>query len=72
MGIIFGLEILTWSVAMASEKREGIQLDIAGHDLAYPEVGQPPKEPVDSKKGSHFIHIGGKHDSFLTLPFIAR
>lgn len=72
-GKVVELEIPIWPIGMVFEQGEGIHLDIAGHDLAYPELvgfGPEPTEPVDSNEGKFFVHTGGDHGSFLMLPFI--
>jgi len=71
LGRVVELDIPIWPIGMVFEENEGIQLDIAGHDLAYPEVGPPMREPVDSNKGKFFVHTGPSYGSYLVLPFIA-
>lgn len=75
VGKIVELEIPIWPIGMVFEEGEGIHLDIAGHDLAYPELvgfGPEPTEPVDLNKGKVFVHPGGEHGSCLMLPFITN
>lgn len=72
-GTIVPIEITLWPTGMVFAKGEGIMLRVAGHVLAAPvRAGPGPTEPVDANLGRHFIHTGGKYDSCLTIPVIAR
>lgn len=71
-GTIVPLEITLWPMGMVFAENEGIMLRVAGHFLSAPlyEMNRL-QEPEDENVGQHYIHTGGKYDSYVTLPIIA-
>lgn len=72
-GTIIPLEITLWPMGMVFAAGEGILLRIGGHFLSAPSVlAMKPEESEDENMGQHYIYTGGKRDSCLILPVIAR
>jgi predicted acyl esterase len=68
-GEIVPVEIEMWPHGMLWEPGQQIRLDIAGHNMCA--EGLPWIAPPKTKnKGTHIIHMGGKYDSHLLVPFI--
>lgn len=52
---------------------ESILLRVGGRFLSAPSVvAMKPHAPEDENVGQHYVHTGGKYDSSLVLPVVAR
>jgi predicted acyl esterase len=70
-GQIVPIEIGIWPVGMRWHAGEQLRLMIAGYNLTpMPVPGIKP--PVLRNKGEHVIHMGGKYDSHLLVPVVAK
>lgn len=71
-GTVVPVEITLWPMGMVFAPNEGIMLRVAGHFLSAPlNEAMKSEEPDDENIGQHYIHAGGRYDSFLTLPIVA-
>ncbi|KIX99073.1 uncharacterized protein Z520_05534 [Fonsecaea multimorphosa CBS 102226] len=70
-GTIVPLEITLWPMGMVFAPGEGIALRISGFDMSLPETDRISGASLNNENvGEHEVHTGGKHDSFLVLPFV--
>ena len=68
-GTVVPLSIPIWPIGMVFDEGEGIMLEVAGHDLVYPETELLITDTVqDHNSGKHVVHTGGKYDSYLVIP----
>lgn len=65
-GTVVRLEIGIWVMGIQYEEGESLQLRICGH---YPGIANFGLDHT-MNKGKHWVHVGGKYDSHLELPFI--
>lgn len=71
-GTIVPLEITLWPMGMVFAAHEGLMLRVGGHFLSAPtSEGMKPQVSDDENVGQHYIHTGGKYDSYLVLPVVA-
>lgn len=68
-GTIVTLEFNAWPIGMVYEAGEGLRLSVSGREMTYVEDKGLPKTP-NLNRGTHVIHTGGKHESWIELPFI--
>jgi predicted acyl esterase len=66
-GEIVRLEIGIWGMGIEYDAGESICLEISG---AYPGIANFGSNEHTNNKGSHTIHVGGKFDSHIILPFV--
>ncbi|KAG5789661.1 hypothetical protein H9Q69_011282 [Fusarium xylarioides] len=70
-GTIVRLEIPIWPIGMVFAAGEGIALNVSGHDMCLPETDLCRlREPEDENVGRHYVHTGGKYESYLVIPVI--
>ena len=68
------VDIEIWPFSVRFAAGETLRLVVAGKEIYEPEEGAqlPFALHRDSRNaGTHVIRIGGDHDSFLLLPFVA-
>ncbi|KAL2831608.1 Alpha/Beta hydrolase protein [Aspergillus pseudoustus] len=66
-GTVVRLEIGIWGMGVQYEAGESLQLRVSGHYQGISNFGT--HEHVRNK-GKHWVHVGGKYDSHLVLPFV--
>ncbi|KAL4900243.1 hypothetical protein BDW74DRAFT_162318 [Aspergillus multicolor] len=66
-GTVVRLEIGIWGMGVEYEAGESLQLRIAGH---YQGISNFGTSDHVRNKGKHWVHVGGKYDSHLVLPFV--
>lgn len=72
-GEVVELEIGLWAMGIEYEAGEGISVEIQGQYPFFKNYAEheKPKPGADrANVGSHVVHIGGDHPSYVILPFI--
>jgi predicted acyl esterase len=70
-GEIVQVEIEMWPHGMLWESGQQIRLDVSGHNLCA--EGLPFISPPKTRnEGTHIIHVGGKYDSHILVPYIPK
>ncbi|CAN7741005.1 CocE/NonD family hydrolase [Variovorax sp. LjRoot290] len=65
------VEIDVWPMSMRWHAGETLELTVNGVDtLVRPELPQLPALPT-LNKGAHVLHVGGRYDAHLLLPFVS-
>ena len=66
-GEIVPVEIGLWATSLRFHAGESLQLTISGSRIIPTELNMPSKGPLRNH-GTHILHTGGRHDSFLLIP----
>ena len=69
-GVPVPLDIGLWPTSMVFHKGEAIQVNLAGFD--YLGIVGHWDEPVTFNDGPHYVHTGGRFDSYLLYPDIPQ
>lgn len=69
-GDIIRLEVGIWPGGMIFSEGESLSFKVSGHWMTLAEYPwlRGTHEPLN--KGQHHVHIGGKYDSHVVLPFV--
>ncbi|MEM9101362.1 MAG: CocE/NonD family hydrolase [Pseudomonadota bacterium] len=68
-GQIVPLEVAFCPSSTYFEAEESVRLIIAAKDIVHAAIF---KKDTEINKGTHVVHIGGRHDSYLLLPVIRK
>ena len=66
-GEVVRLDIGIWAMGVEYEAGESISVEVGGF---YPGIANFGTDKHVRNKGRHNIHIGGKYDSHVVLPFV--
>jgi len=66
-GEIVPVEIGLWASSLRFHAGESLQLTISGSRIIPTELNMPSKGLLRNR-GTHILHTGGRHDSFLLIP----
>lgn len=69
-GTIVRLDIGFWQTAIAFDAGEGLILKVSGHSMTLAEFPALRGNESLENVGTHHVHIGGSHASYITIPLV--